>query len=187
MPISGIIFYWFVDCCQRRWHLSVQTHFFRAPSTCDSCRVRILSVGPLMRIDRGSRGSENICQAMRRLWAQGFYHWFGSEKWLKASTIVSKWSDPHGSTTCAARGLIYERLWCTKCEWRLRNSHSSHMPTRSPYTGACRKLVLAFDVGTTYSGISYRYSSTSIITSSITFPCSILDPGQVPEIKGITR
>lgn len=45
------------------------------------------------------------------------------------------------------------------------------MPTRSPYTGACRKLVLAFDVGTTYSGISY----------------SILDPGQVPEIKGITR
>ncbi|KAF5374607.1 hypothetical protein D9615_008998 [Tricholomella constricta] len=49
----------------------------------------------------------------------------------------------------------------------------SPMPpsTRTPYTGSSRKLVLAFDVGTTYSGISY----------------SILDPGQVPEIKGVTR
>ncbi|RXW25730.1 hypothetical protein EST38_g170 [Candolleomyces aberdarensis] len=46
------------------------------------------------------------------------------------------------------------------------------MPTkRSPYKGSQRKLVLAFDVGTTYSGVSY----------------SILDPGQVPEIRGITR
>ncbi|RXW25697.1 hypothetical protein EST38_g165 [Candolleomyces aberdarensis] len=42
---------------------------------------------------------------------------------------------------------------------------------RSPYSGSRRKLLLAFDVGTTYSGISY----------------SILDPGQVPEIKGVTR
>ncbi|RXW14414.1 hypothetical protein EST38_g11441 [Candolleomyces aberdarensis] len=42
---------------------------------------------------------------------------------------------------------------------------------RTPYNGTRRKLVLAFDVGTTYSGISY----------------SILDPGQVPEIKGVTR
>ncbi|KAF5374600.1 hypothetical protein D9615_008990 [Tricholomella constricta] len=32
---------------------------------------------------------------------------------------------------------------------------TSIMPARSPYTGASRKLVLAFDVGTTYSGISY--------------------------------
>jgi hypothetical protein len=45
------------------------------------------------------------------------------------------------------------------------------MPAREPYSGAYRKLVLAFDVGTTYSGISY----------------SILDPGHVPEIKGVTR
>ncbi|KAH6917102.1 hypothetical protein BKA70DRAFT_1367619 [Coprinopsis sp. MPI-PUGE-AT-0042] len=43
--------------------------------------------------------------------------------------------------------------------------------TRKPYPGSRRKLVLAFDVGTTYSGISY----------------SILDPGHVPEIKGVTR
>ncbi|KAF8959231.1 hypothetical protein BDZ97DRAFT_1906233 [Flammula alnicola] len=45
------------------------------------------------------------------------------------------------------------------------------MSSRSAFRGPRRKLVLAFDVGTTYSGISY----------------SVLDPGQVPEIKGITR
>ncbi|RDB20569.1 hypothetical protein Hypma_012275 [Hypsizygus marmoreus] len=45
------------------------------------------------------------------------------------------------------------------------------MPARSPYNDTHRKLVLAFDIGTTFSGISY----------------SILDPGQVPEIKGVTR
>ncbi|KAJ2928087.1 hypothetical protein H1R20_g9022, partial [Candolleomyces eurysporus] len=44
-------------------------------------------------------------------------------------------------------------------------------PQYTPYPGTRRKLVLAFDVGTTYSGISY----------------SILDPGQVPEIKGVIR
>ncbi|KAH8818659.1 hypothetical protein DL96DRAFT_1621662 [Flagelloscypha sp. PMI_526] len=43
--------------------------------------------------------------------------------------------------------------------------------TREPYTGTTRKLILGIDVGTTYSGISY----------------SILDPGQVPEIKHVTR
>ncbi|KAF8962417.1 hypothetical protein BDZ97DRAFT_2022504 [Flammula alnicola] len=45
------------------------------------------------------------------------------------------------------------------------------MPSNTPYRGSTRKLVLAFDVGTTYSGISY----------------SVLDPGQVPVIKGVTR
>ena len=32
----------------------------------------------------------------------------------------------------------------------------SNMTTRAIYRGPQRKLVLAFDVGTTYSGISYR-------------------------------
>ena len=40
-----------------------------------------------------------------------------------------------------------------------------------PYSGPLRKLVLAFDVGTTYSGIAY----------------AILDPGEVPKIQGVTR
>ncbi|KAK0471607.1 hypothetical protein IW261DRAFT_1405758 [Armillaria novae-zelandiae] len=42
---------------------------------------------------------------------------------------------------------------------------------RKPYGGRRRKLVLSFDLGTTFSGISY----------------SILDPGVVPEINGVTR
>ena len=44
------------------------------------------------------------------------------------------------------------------------NHSSSHLPffssnmlTRAIYRGPRRQLVLAFDVGTTYSGISYRY------------------------------
>ena len=44
------------------------------------------------------------------------------------------------------------------------------MLARKPYSGQ-RKLVLAFDVGTTYSGISY----------------CILQPGQIPEIRGVTK
>jgi len=45
------------------------------------------------------------------------------------------------------------------------------MSTRTIYRGLRRKLVLAFDVGTTHSGISY----------------SVLELGQVFEIKGVTR
>ncbi|KIJ08850.1 hypothetical protein PAXINDRAFT_88270 [Paxillus involutus ATCC 200175] len=45
------------------------------------------------------------------------------------------------------------------------------MISRQPYEGRSRKLVLAFDVGTTYSGVSY----------------SILDPGEVPKILGVSR
>ncbi|PPQ98997.1 hypothetical protein CVT24_003479 [Panaeolus cyanescens] len=43
--------------------------------------------------------------------------------------------------------------------------------SKLPYTGTQRKLVIAFDVGTTFSGISY----------------AILDPGEVPEICGVTQ
>ncbi|KAF9234838.1 hypothetical protein BU15DRAFT_78672 [Melanogaster broomeanus] len=45
------------------------------------------------------------------------------------------------------------------------------MFSRQPYKGTSRKLVLAFDVGTTYSGVSY----------------CILDPGEVPKILGVSR
>ena len=43
--------------------------------------------------------------------------------------------------------------------------------TRSPYSGTSRKLVLAFDIGTTYSGAAYAF----------------LDPGGVPDIKTVTK
>ncbi|KAI0314645.1 hypothetical protein OF83DRAFT_423660 [Amylostereum chailletii] len=42
---------------------------------------------------------------------------------------------------------------------------------RKPFEGPKRQLVLAFDLGTTFSGISY----------------ALLDPGKVPEIKTVTR
>ncbi|CCM04625.1 uncharacterized protein FIBRA_06809 [Fibroporia radiculosa] len=45
------------------------------------------------------------------------------------------------------------------------------MPSLQPYKGASRKLVIALDVGTTYSGIAY----------------ALLDPGEVPRIQGVTR
>ncbi|KAG7451216.1 uncharacterized protein BT62DRAFT_1038636 [Guyanagaster necrorhizus] len=43
--------------------------------------------------------------------------------------------------------------------------------TRKPYTGTSRSLVLAIDVGTTFSGVSY----------------AILEPGEIPKIHGVTR
>ncbi|KAI0313393.1 hypothetical protein OF83DRAFT_1175706 [Amylostereum chailletii] len=45
------------------------------------------------------------------------------------------------------------------------------MATRKPFHGLKRGLVIAIDLGTTYSGISY----------------AILDPGHVPEIRPVTR
>ncbi|EMD33097.1 hypothetical protein CERSUDRAFT_98705 [Gelatoporia subvermispora B] len=45
------------------------------------------------------------------------------------------------------------------------------MTARPPFHGEFRKLVVAIDVGTTYSGVSY----------------SILDPGEVPKTLGVRR
>ncbi|KAH9912668.1 uncharacterized protein B0H18DRAFT_1088342 [Fomitopsis serialis] len=45
------------------------------------------------------------------------------------------------------------------------------MPRGEPYLGTTRKLVLAIDVGTTYSGVSF----------------CILDPGEVPKVLSVTR
>ncbi|THH07993.1 hypothetical protein EW146_g9133 [Bondarzewia mesenterica] len=45
------------------------------------------------------------------------------------------------------------------------------MTNRKEFQGPKRRLVLAFDLGTTFSGISY----------------AILDPGKVPEVKTVTR
>ncbi|KAI0078813.1 hypothetical protein K474DRAFT_1593468 [Panus rudis PR-1116 ss-1] len=43
--------------------------------------------------------------------------------------------------------------------------------TRKPYSGTTRSLVIALDIGTTFSGVSY----------------AILEPGEVPKIHGVTR
>ncbi|KAG6885090.1 hypothetical protein C0993_005973 [Termitomyces sp. T159_Od127] len=47
------------------------------------------------------------------------------------------------------------------------------MPPRSPYNGAFKKLVLAFDVGTTYSGISYRYPAQEQVGGDSKIPTII--------------
>jgi hypothetical protein len=43
--------------------------------------------------------------------------------------------------------------------------------TRKPHAGSTRSLVIAIDVGTTFSGVSY----------------AILEPGEIPKIHGVTR
>jgi len=43
--------------------------------------------------------------------------------------------------------------------------------TRKPYPGHTRALVIAIDIGTTFSGVSY----------------AILEPDVVPKIHGVTR
>ncbi|KAI0773051.1 hypothetical protein BD413DRAFT_656213 [Trametes elegans] len=45
------------------------------------------------------------------------------------------------------------------------------MTPLQPYQGSVRKLVMAMDIGTTFSGVAY----------------AILDPGEAPKIQGITR
>jgi hypothetical protein len=43
--------------------------------------------------------------------------------------------------------------------------------TRKPYRGTTRGLVIALDVGTTFSCVSYAF----------------IEPGDVPKIRGVTR
>lgn len=45
------------------------------------------------------------------------------------------------------------------------------MSLQKPYNGDCRKFVVAFDIGMTYSGVSY----------------SFLEPGHIPEVKCVDR
>ncbi len=43
--------------------------------------------------------------------------------------------------------------------------------TRKPYQGHTRSLVIAIDIGTTFSGVSYAF----------------LEPAVIPKIHGVTR
>ena len=44
-------------------------------------------------------------------------------------------------------------------------------PARARYSGPSRKLVVAFDIGSTHSGAAY----------------ALLQPGEIPQIKPVTR
>ena len=54
--------------------------------------------------------------------------------------------------------------------WALSSTALSPM-ARAPYSGTSRKLVLALDIGTTFSGAAYTF----------------LDPGEVPQIHSVTK
>ena len=43
--------------------------------------------------------------------------------------------------------------------------------SRTQYSGLSRKLVIAFDIGTTFSGAAY----------------ALLDPGEIPQIQSVMR
>ena len=43
--------------------------------------------------------------------------------------------------------------------------------THTVYAGCTRKLVVALDIGTTFSGAAYAF----------------LDPGEIPQIRSVTR
>ena len=42
---------------------------------------------------------------------------------------------------------------------------------RAPYSGPSRKLIVALDIGTTFSGAAY----------------ALLDPGEIPQVQSVTR
>ena len=63
------------------------------------------------------------------------------------------------------------------------------MSFRQIYNDSVRKLVLAFDIGTTFSGISYWYETLFVTSEAgcMHISTSFLDPGQLPSIKGVTK
>ena len=73
--------------------------------------------------------------------------------------------------TCCEGGWSIYVHWAFLSSWGHWLLTTVRMIPRKPYQGRIRKLVLAFDVGTTYSGVSY----------------CILDPGEIPSIHGVAR
>lgn len=94
------------------------------------------------------------------------------------STYFKSNSKSGVAPTCPS---VQRKVWRTSARL-IKFDFSSSLPsstpylalmaiTRPPYTGFPKKLVLAFDIGTTYSGVSY----------------TILNRGFVPEIKSVGR
>ena len=61
------------------------------------------------------------------------------------------------------------------------------MALRKPFTGDHRSLVVAVDVGTTFSGVSGPSQSIPLIPISLQVSYAILEPGEIPKIHGVTR
>ena len=87
----------------------------------------------------------------------------GAARCVKLTRCLSRRSGPAGLKRQGPQGL------------KVLFPHSHQLPLQmthqEPYRGSTRTLVLAFDVGTTFSGIGY----------------AILDPGEIPKIQAVTR
>jgi len=66
----------------------------------------------------------------------------------------------------------------------------------SIYQGTKRKLLLSFDVGARYSGISYRYARQTTLLMTLAYhgrisgplgDISFLEPGKIPVVMSVTR
>ena len=59
--------------------------------------------------------------------------------------------------------------------------------TRKPYSGLSRSLVIAIDVGTTFSGVSITTTTLYYAHKLFQVSYAILEPGEIPKIHGVTR
>ena len=102
-------------------------------------------------------------------------------KWFEL-TVISK------RTNCEFSSL--HRQQYSMLAWASRVSHPlcfSNMLTRAIYRGPRRKLVLAIDIGTTYSGIYPIGKNLFKISCSNRWPYCNHKCARLPEIKGVTR
>lgn len=135
-------------------------------------------------------------------WTPQCWSWVSCSLWASSMMSVKAVAQ----RICAATGTLitalFEQLWVKSKgspnmtfrpdELRLLVPLcSSTMLSRPLYRGKDCKLILGFDIGTTYSGISYRwdpvFSSLESVPLLILSQTSLLVPGQIPEIKGVTR
>lgn len=58
---------------------------------------------------------------------------------------------------------------------------------RKPYSGLTRSLVIAIDVGTTFSGVRMFIDIAEIFIHFFQVSYAILEPGEIPKIHGVTR
>ena len=97
------------------------------------------------------------CQLGRLIDRRNNYDAFGTIAILRKMSM--------GKSNQLSAEVQIRQQGCLKYKTALATPFLSHHPifrmstSRSAFHGPGRKLVLAFDVGTTYSGISYRYAT----------------------------
>jgi hypothetical protein len=96
--------------------------------------------------------------------------------WLAYTCAQCVWLLCDGISSLSRKGKVWRRPKSPATK-QPRNPvrHLALVPTmdktRAPYSGPSRKLAVAFDIGTTFSGAAYVF----------------LDPGEVPIIRSVTK